>query len=77
MTLMSEPVTSLQMTPASSWARFCEPGAKASIRSARLTAQRPPPHAGPASGGGGDARGCRRDWYTGWSRAGTSIRPAR
>lgn len=34
MALMSEPVTSLGMTPASSWARFCVPGAKASIRSA-------------------------------------------
>ncbi len=33
MALMSEPVTSLGMTPASSWARFCVPGAKASIRS--------------------------------------------
>ena len=61
MALMSEPVTSLGMTPASSWARFACPARKPRSAAPRLTAQRPPPHAGPAPGGGGDARGCRRD----------------
>ena len=75
MALMSEPVTSLGMTPASSWARFACPARKPRSAAPRLTAQRPPPHAGPAPGGGGDARGCRRDWYI-WLEQGRDVNPS-
>ena len=75
MALMSEPVTSLGMTPASSWARFACPARKPRSAAPRLTAQRPPPHAGPAPGGGGDARGCRRDRYI-WLEQGRDVNPS-